>query len=77
MSELLIVDIISRPASELIVLMVPERIGTPSITYSGELLALKEPIPRIRTGVHLNGDYKNTGVCDFHYRPFTLEAEPA
>lgn len=25
-------------------------------------------------GFHLNGDYKNSGVCDFHYRPFTLEA---
>lgn len=26
-------------------------------------------------GFHLNGDYKNSGVCDFHYRPFTLEAD--
>lgn len=25
-------------------------------------------------GFHLNGDYKNLGVTDFHYRPFTLEA---
>lgn len=24
-------------------------------------------------GFHLNGDYKNTGLCMFHYRPFTLE----
>lgn len=46
-SELLIVDIMSRPASELIVLIEPERIGIPSITYNGELLALKDPIPRI------------------------------
>ena len=23
----------------------------------------------------MNGDYKNSGVCDFHYRPFTLEAD--
>lgn len=37
----------SRPASELIVLIEPERIGIPSITYNGELLALKDPIPRI------------------------------
>ena len=28
-----------------------------------------------RNGFHLNGDYKNSGVCDFHYRPFTLEAD--
>lgn len=25
-------------------------------------------------GFHLNGDYKNTGLSSFHYRPFTLEA---
>ncbi|MFD0959992.1 glycosyl hydrolase family 95 catalytic domain-containing protein [Paenibacillus chungangensis] len=24
-------------------------------------------------GFHLNGDYKQVGVCMFHYRPFTLE----
>ena len=25
-------------------------------------------------GFHLNGDYKNYGYTQFHYRPFTLEA---
>lgn len=25
-------------------------------------------------GFHLNGDYHNLGLSDFHYRPFTLEA---
>lgn len=25
-------------------------------------------------GFHLNGDYRNLGLSDFHYRPFTLEA---
>ena len=25
-------------------------------------------------GFHLNGDYKKYGVCQWHYRPFTLEA---
>lgn len=24
-------------------------------------------------GFHLNGDYKNTGLTNYHYRPFTLE----
>ena len=51
-SELLIVDIMSRPASELIVLIEPERIGIPSITYNGELLALKMPLPPLST-VHV------------------------
>ncbi len=26
-----------------------------------------------QNGFHLNGDYKNRGVSQFHYRPFTLE----
>ena len=37
----------SRPPSELMEFIEPEVTGTPSITYSGELEALKEPIPRI------------------------------
>lgn len=28
-------------------------------------------------GFNLNGDYKNRGICAFHYRPFTLEANMA
>ncbi|MBF9017000.1 MULTISPECIES: glycoside hydrolase N-terminal domain-containing protein [unclassified Oceanispirochaeta] len=25
-------------------------------------------------GFHLNGDFRNSGICTWHYRPFTLEA---
>lgn len=25
-------------------------------------------------GFNLNGDYKNRGICDFHYRPYTAES---
>ncbi|WP_313637189.1 hypothetical protein [Paenibacillus sp.] len=28
-------------------------------------------------GFHLNGDYKSTGLTQFHYRPFTLEGNMA
>lgn len=28
-------------------------------------------------GFHLNGDYKNAGITQFHYRPFTLEGNMA
>lgn len=28
-------------------------------------------------GFHLNGDYKGTGITQFHYRPFTLEGNMA
>ena len=46
-SDVLIVDIISIPASDPVLLIFPEFTGTPSITYRGELDALKDPIPRI------------------------------
>jgi len=45
----------SNPESELVAATEPDWTGTPSITYSGELLALKEPIPRIRIEVEAPG----------------------
>ena len=60
----------SNPESELVAATEPDWTGTPSITYSGELLALKEPIPRIRTEATAPGCPEVDVIC-------TPDTEPA
>ena len=50
-SDVFKVDITSKPESLPDAPILPDNTGIPSTTYSGELEALNEPIPRIRMEV--------------------------